>query len=176
MARFDLADLGQTALRVLRAPAAFFRDMPRTGGYQAPLVFLAAAGLVGGIADAAMTLSGFHPGVDRLLGLVSVAFMPIFTVAFGFLGAGILYLIWRWMGARELYETAFRCVAYLGALTPVAVVLSAFPRVGLSLGLVLATVYAVAASVEVAGIERPKAWTVFGLLAGVLIALSLLHR
>ncbi len=53
----DLASIPERALRVLARPTAFFRDMPRTGGFLRPLVSVAVMGIVNGLLVA--VLSGF---------------------------------------------------------------------------------------------------------------------
>ena len=45
----DLASIPERALRVLTRPTAFFRDMPRTGGFLQPLVSVAVMGIVNGL-------------------------------------------------------------------------------------------------------------------------------
>ncbi|MEO6696945.1 MAG: YIP1 family protein, partial [Gammaproteobacteria bacterium] len=86
-----------------------------------------------------------------------------------FIGAGILYVIWKLMGSTQNYETAYRCLAYAYAITPVVTLLGFVPYLGL-IGLVWMLYLLVVASVEVHGIAAKTAWIVFGILT-VLLAL-----
>lgn len=76
------------------------------------------------------------------------------------------------MGSGESYETAYRCAAYLAALTPITTVLGAIPYLGGALGLIIGTYYIVTASVQAHGIPLQKAWLVFGILAAIFIIFS----
>jgi len=168
----DFAAIPQTALKVLTSPSSFFREMPRTGGFVEPLVFLVAMGLVSGALQTLFSIFRLHMVAGMAMGMASIIMTPIVVGIFGFVSAGILFIIWKIMGSNEEYETAYRCMAYMGALSPITAVLGLIPYVGFSLGLVLATYYLVIASVEVHAIPMQKARLVFGIIAAVSIMIS----
>jgi len=91
----------------------------------------------------------------------------------GFIGAAIAFVVWKLMGSVENYETAYRCCAYASAISPVTTLLGIIPYLGSIIGILMGTYYIVMASVEVHRIPAKKAWTVFGIIAAVLILLSL---
>ena len=159
--------------RVITQPAAFFRDMPRKGGFTAPLIFMVLAGVAAGLVRAVLSLVGLgHGGSSVGTALASIIVVPILVAIFGFLGAGILYLIWRAMGSERDYETAYRCTAYGSAISPLTQLLLAIPYLGALAGLVWWTLILITASTEVHGIRRPRALKVFGAIAVVLAILS----
>jgi len=168
----NVAAIPQTAIRVITAPQAFFREMPKTGGFVEPLVFMVVMGVVGGIIQAVLAVLSLQVAGGMMAGVASVIFLPIFIAIFGFVGAGIMFLIWKLMGSQESYETAYRCTAYIGALTPITTLLNIIPYAGPAIGMVIMLFYVVTASVEVHKIPSQKAWTVFGIIAAVLILLS----
>ncbi len=169
----DLAAIPQTALKVLTSPAAFFREMPKTGGFVDPLVFMIAMGVVGGLIQAVFTIAGLHLVAGFAAGLASIIIMPIMIAIFGFVGAAIIFFIWKLMGSQESYETAYRCTAYISVLTPITTVLGILPYIGAAIGIVLTTFFLVTASVEVHKLPSQKAWLVFGIIGGILILMSI---
>ncbi|MDA8078867.1 MAG: YIP1 family protein [Nitrospiraceae bacterium] len=169
----DVAAIPQTAIKVITAPQAFFREMPKTGGFLDPLVFMVVMGVIGGLIQAVLMVVGLHPVAGLAAGLSSVILIPIFVAIFGFVGAAILFVIWKLMGSQESYETAYRCAAYAGALTPITTILGIVPYVGSAIGLLIMTYYIVIASVEVHKIPSQKAWLVFGIIAAVLILFTI---
>jgi Skp family chaperone for outer membrane proteins len=103
----------------------------------------------------------------------SILILPIVIAIIGFIGAGIAFLIWKVMGSQEPYETAYRCVAYTGALSPLTTLLGIIPFLGAVLGILIGTYFIVIASVEVHKIPVKKAWTVFGIIAVIFILLNI---
>lgn len=176
----DFAQIPQTAIKVVTTPAEFFREMPKTGGFVEPLVFMvimgAISGLIGGLLQAVSSLLGLHLYVGMQMGIASIVLLPILFAlgfaVFGFVFAAILLIIWKLMGSKESYETAYRCVAYLTALSPITTVLNIIPYIGGAIGLVIYTYYLVTASVQTHGIAAQRAWLVFGILAAVFIVFS----
>jgi len=161
------------ALNVIKDPAGFYRGMPKVGGFGDPLVFLVVMGVVSGIVRAVLGL--FHLGVAGSVGMVlaGIILMPIAIVIFSFIGAAILFVIWKLMGSGESYETAYRCGAYAGAISPITAVLGIIPFVGSLAGLAWMLFLLVTASVEVHKIAVKTAWLVFGIIAAVLALGSL---
>lgn len=167
--KIDFAKIPQTAKKVLTSPPEFFREMPKTGGFVEPLVFMIAMGIVAGLLQSILAVLRFQVGAGMAMGLASVIVMPIMIGIFGFVGAAVLFLVWKLMGSGESYETAYRCGAYVGALTPISVLLSLIPFVGAAVSVLLMTFFLVTASVAVHGIPSRKAWLVFGIIGGLLV-------
>jgi len=167
----DFAAVPGTAIRVLTSPASFFREMPKSGGYVEPLVFMAAMGVVGGVIQAVIALLHLHAVAAAGMGVSAIVVVPIAVAIFGFVGAAVLFAIWKVMGSQESYETAYRCGAYISAVTPITTLLGILPYAGIVVALAITTYYLVVASVEVHKLPAQKAWMVFGII-GALLALS----
>src|SRR3990170_7168122 len=168
----DFAAIPQTAVKVLTSPSEFFRQMPKTGGFVEPLVFMIAMGVAAGLLGSILSVLRLQVGVGMAMGVGSVIIMPIMIAIFGFVGAAILFLIWKLMGSQESYETAYRCGAYIGVLTPISALLHLIPYVGAVVSVLLVTFYLVTASVAVHNIPSRKAWLVFGIIGGLLVFFS----
>jgi hypothetical protein len=168
----DFAAIPQTAVKVLTSPSEFFRQMPRTGGFVEPLVFMIAMGVAAGLLGSILSVLRLQVGVGMAMGMGSVIIMPIMIAIFGFVGAAILFLIWKLMGSQESYETAYRCGAYIGVLTPISVLLHLIPYLGGAASVLLMTFFLAAASVAVHNIPSQKAWLVFGIIGGLLVLFS----
>ena len=87
---------------------------------------------------------------------------------FGFIASFVLFIIWKIIGSRESFETAFRCYAYVSAIVPINTVISIIPYAGPVLGFVWMTYLIIIASVEVHKIKPLIAWIVFGAICVVL--------
>ena len=170
---FDFGTIPQTAIKVITQPAAFFREMPKTGGFVEPLIFMIVIGVISGIIQAVLSFLPLGMMGGGMVGMASIIMMPVAVLIGGFIGAGIAFVIWKVMGSGENYETAYRCCAYASALSPITAVLGIIPYMGSVIGILIGTYYIVIASVEVHKIPDKKAWTVFGVIAAVLILLSL---
>jgi hypothetical protein len=176
----DFAAIPQTAIRVITSPASFFRGMPKSGGFVEPLVFMVVmavvSGVLGGLLHALTNVLGLHLYAGVAMGFMSLVMMPVLaaigSAVFGFIAAGVLFVIWKIMGSNEDYEAAYRCTAYLAAISPITTVLNSIPYVGGALGLVVLLYYLVTASVAVHGIPSQKAWLVFGIIVALLMVLS----
>ena len=170
--KIDFAKIPQTAVNVLTSPSEFFREMPKTGGFVEPLVFMIAMGVVAGLLQSVLSVFRFQAGAGMAMGLGSVIILPIMIGIFGFVGAAVLFLIWKLTGSQESYETAYRCGAYIGVLTPISVLLHLLPFVGAAASALLMTFFLVTASVAVHNIPSRKAWLVFGMIGGLLVFFS----
>jgi hypothetical protein len=171
--KIDFAKIPQTAMKVLTSPSEFFKEMPKTGGFVEPLVFMIAMGIVAGLLQSILSVLRFQVGAGMAMGLGSVIILPIMIGIFGFVGAAILFLIWKLTGSQESYETAYRCGAYIGVLTPISVLLHLIPFVGAAASVLLMTFFLVTASVAVHNIPSRKAWLVFGIIGGLLAFFSI---
>ncbi len=170
--KIDFATIPQTAMNVLTSPPEFFKEMPKTGGFVEPLVFMIAMGVVAGLLQSILSVLRLQVGAGMAMGLGSVIILPIMIGIFGFVGAAILFLIWKLTGSQESYETAYRCGAYIGVLTPISVLLHLIPFVGAAVSVLLMTFFLVIASVAVHNIPSRKAWLVFGIIGGLLVFFS----
>jgi hypothetical protein len=168
----DFRAMARTAVRVITSPAAFFREMPRTGGFGGPIVFMMVMGLAAGIVNAVLSIIGLHIGMGIGMALVSIIIYPLVGAVLGFIGAAIVFVIWKLMGSREPYETAYRCVAYLAALWPITTALNVVPYIGVLIVIAIWVYFYVIASIETHKISSRRAWLVFGIIGAILIAMS----
>ena len=99
----------EIAKKVIMAPAEFYRGMPKVGGFVDPLIFAVALGVVSGVIQAVLGLC--HLGMRLTLGaaVMQIIMMPVFVAIGSFIGAAILFVIWKLMGSGESFETAYRC-------------------------------------------------------------------
>lgn len=169
-------DIVGTIKGIVLQPVEFFRAMPKMGGFVTPLIFAVVMGVAGGLISALAGLLHFG-GVFSVMAIVySLIVTPIVVAIFGFIGAAILFVIWQVLGSKENYETAYRCGAYISVVSLVSS-LGSLPYVGFiaSLaGLAWAFYLLVIASVEVHKLPAEKARLTFGIIMGVLAALTLL--
>jgi hypothetical protein len=107
----NFAEMPQTAIDVLTKPAEFFKSMPKAGGFLEPLIFAVIMGLITGIIQAILGFVGLGPagsyGAGMGAGFGAIIFMPIAVAIGSFIGAAILFVIWKLMGSQEDYETAY---------------------------------------------------------------------
>ncbi len=161
----------ENMIGVIVKPAEFFRAMPKKGGYAKPLVFLVAMAVLTAVIGALLGVLGFGPTGVLAMGFIGIILLPVMAIIGSFIGAAILFVIWKIMGSSEEYETAYRCVAYGYAYAPVAMLVSGIPYLG-SLVMALWPMALMAiASIHVHGRSTVVSWVVFGLLGG-LFALS----
>lgn len=157
--------------RIITDPTGFFHEMPTSGGFVEPLIFGLAMGIICGILQALLGVIGLGQGGSFTVSLLLIIIVPLVVVIFSFVGAAILFIIWKIMGSQNSYETAYRCGAYAGGIAPVTTLLAVIPYLGTILGLLWMTYIIVVASQEVHQIKAKTAWIVFGIL-GALAAIS----
>ncbi len=167
--KFDLSDVFQTALRVIKDPAGFYRTMPRDGGYAQPLIFIAVMAVFTGIMMAIFSLFGGGMLGGISMGLASVIFIPVMMIIGYSIAAAILFVIWKLMGSTQNYQTAFRCQAFASAILLVTALFSLIPYLGTLASIAWGTWLVINASVEVHGITRQKAMVVFGILGALMM-------
>jgi ABC-type bacteriocin/lantibiotic exporter with double-glycine peptidase domain len=92
---------------------------------------------------------------------------------FGFIGAAVLFVIWKIMGSQESFETAYRGGAYTAAIMPGTAILNLIPYLGSLIGLVWMTFLLVVISMEMHGIKQKTAWTGFGVICAIFAMMSL---
>src|SRR4030066_71801 len=130
----DFALIPQKALNILTKPAEFFKTMHKAGGFLEPLIFALVMGIIAGIIHALISILGLSyigRGVLDSLGLI--IFIPIGVIIGSFIGAAIMFVIWKLMGSQENYEVSYRCMAYLMVLAPIAAILGIIPYAGVLL-------------------------------------------
>jgi len=169
----NFAAIPQTAIRFITGPAAFYREMPKSGGYVEPLVFMVVIGVIVGLVQAFGFFIGLNPAAGVVTGIASVVVVPVMVAVFGFVGAAIMFAIWKIIGSQESYETAYRCTAYASSFSPIIAVIGLIPYVGGAIGVVIWTILLIIASTEVHNIPASKAKMVFGIIAVVLILFSI---
>ena len=156
---FSIPDI---VVKVIKNPAGFFREMPRTGGFVEPLIFMVVMGVAGGIIRAIFGIFGLGFTGSFFMALASIIIVPIMVAIFGFVAAGIIFIIWKILGSEQSFETAYRCIAYAGAITPITALLNIIPYIGVIFSLAWMTYLFIIASVEVHSIRSKTAWIVFG--------------
>ncbi len=169
----NLSSIQKTAVSVLTSPSAFFREMPKTGGFVEPLIFMVIMGIISGLIQTVFSLVGLHIAAGMAMGVASIILFPIVIAIGGFIGAAILFVIWKLLGSQESYETAYRCGAYISVLMPIITVLGLIPYLGSAVGIALYVYFLVIASVEVHKIPSQKAWLVFGIIGAILIIMNI---
>jgi hypothetical protein len=169
----NLSSIQKTAVSVLTSPSAFFREMPKTGGFVEPLIFMVIMGIISGLIQTVFSLVGLHIAAGMAMGVASIILFPIVIAIVGFIGAAILFVIWKLLGSQESYETAYRCGAYISVLMPIITVLGLIPYLGSAVGIALYIYFLVIASVEVHKIPSQKAWLVFGIIGAILIIMNI---
>ena len=161
-----------TVVKVITNPVGFFRGMSKEGGFQDPLIFAAALGVVARVLRAVLSIAGLGVGTTFFLALASIVVVPILVAIFGFVWAAIMFAIWKTMGSQESYETAYRCVAYAGGIVPITTLLSFIPYLGSIVGIVWMLYLMVVASTEVHKIEQKKAVLAFGIICVLLVIMN----
>jgi hypothetical protein len=157
-------------LKLLMNPVRFFsKEMPKGGGYLEPLVFMVVMASATALVLTVTALLGFGSAGMMGMGLVGVILLPIMAAIFGFVGAVVLYVIWKLMGSKENFETAYRCMAFGYAYAPVAALLSGVPYLGTLLSSLWPMALMAIASIHVHGRGSTASWAVFGIL-GLLVA------
>jgi hypothetical protein len=169
----NLTSIHKTAMRVLTSPSSFFKEMPKTGGFIEPLIFMVIMGVISGLIQTIFSIFSLNIAGGMAMGVASIILFPIVIAISGFIGAAILFVIWKLLGSKEEYETAYRCGAYISVLMPIITVLGIIPYLGSIIGIALYVYFLVIASIEVHKIPSQKAWLVFGIIGAILIILNI---
>ena len=160
-------------IKIITNPVGFYRDMHRDGGFVEPLVFMICMGVISGIIRSILAVFGIGVAGSFMMVMASVIIIPILVVIFGFVGAFILFVIWKMMGSEETFETAYRCSAYASGITPVTVFLNVIPYLGSVIGFVWMTFLIVTASTEVHKVNQKTAAIVFGIICLIFVVVSI---
>ena len=120
-----------TAMQVITDPVSFYKAMPQSGGFQAPLIFAAIMAAVTAAILFALAIVGLGAlGPMGLGALTMLIVYPIAVVVACFIMGGILFVIWKLMNSTKDYEMAVRCFAFSTAVLPVVAALSILPMIG----------------------------------------------
>lgn len=168
-AGFSINSVLEDALQIIRKPVAFYKRMPHEGGYVEPMIFLGVMAAIAGLIVTVFSLFGSGLAGMMVFGVAAVIILPIAAIISSFIGAAIMFVIWKLMGSGKRFETAYRCVAYASAIYPISAVLGLVPYLGSVLGIAWGMYLMVVASVEVHGIQLNKAYIVFGILGALMI-------
>lgn len=168
-----ISTVSETMMQVITNPVGFYQSMPRSGGFVEPLVFAIIMGVIGGVLQAILGVFGIGFAGTIIIALASIIIVPIMIAIFGFVGAAILFVIWRLLGSQESYETAYRCGAYATAVTPVTSILNIIPYIGPALGVAWMAYLMIIASIQVHQVKPKIALIVFGILGGLLVVGSI---
>ncbi len=171
--RFDINDVLNIASRVIKDPAEFYRNMPRSGGYTQPLIFIVVTAVITGLLFSILSLiTGARLGA-MTAGFMSIFFLPLVMIIGCFIAAALLFVIWKLLGSTQDYQTAFRCQAFASAIFPITALLSLVPYLGTAVAVAWSIWLVINASIEVHGIERQRALLVFGLIGAVVLVFNL---
>ncbi len=101
----------QTAINVVTNPSGFFRECQngRLSGTTCFCRHHGGGGLSVGIIQAILSFIGLGAAGCGMSGFGMILFMPDYAAIGSFIGAAILFVIWKLMGSQENYETAYRC-------------------------------------------------------------------
>ena len=159
------------AIKVIKSPAEFYKEMPRTGGYGKPALFLGVMTFLGFLVlliGKALIVrpTGFAGGMIMLI------VIPTIIIVASFVGAAILYGIWKILGSEEKYETAYRCMAYTYAVLPLSSLLAFVPLIGPVIGTVWVAYLIILASIHVHNIKPSMAWLVWGLITLLFVGIN----
>lgn len=166
---FSISSVIEDAVQIIKKPVGFYQRMPHSGGYVEPMIFLVVMAAVAGLIVTVFSFFGSGLAGMMVFGMAAVIVLPIAAIISSFIGAAIMFVIWKLMGSNKNFETAYRCVAYASAIYPISAVLGLFPYIGAVLGIVWGMYLMIVASVEVHGVAINKAYIVFGILGVVMI-------
>jgi hypothetical protein len=161
------------AKQVITDPASFFAGMPKSGGFAEPVMFVAAMAVATGLVGIVLALLGLGGAPTFGAAVLAAILLPVFGTIFSFVGAAILFVVWKVIGSGENYETAYRCGAYMTAISPITTLLGVIPMLGALIALGWALYLAVQASERVHGIAAQKAWLAFGIVFGLMGLMSI---
>jgi hypothetical protein len=173
---FDLGTVIDDAKKIITNPGEFFRSMPTEGGYANPVIFvvvMALATALIGFIFGAIGIAKFNAMIGGAVTIGMIILLPIFAVIGSFIGAAILFVIWKLMGSEKNYETAYRCFAYSMAIAPIVAVLSLIPYIAGVIKSLWSGFLFYTASTEVHKIKAETAKIVFGILTAIFVLMSI---
>ena len=161
------------AIHVITNPVGFYRQMAKSGGYAAPIVFVIVMAVIAGLMVAILSLFGANMSAGTAIGLMAILIIPIMALIGSFIGAAILFVIWKLLGSEESFESAYRCVAYSTAIIPITALMGLIPYLGSIIKLAWSTYLIYVASIEVHNLKAGTAMAVFGVLGSLMLFIAL---
>lgn len=162
---FDLGKLIADAKAVITNPVGFYRNMPKTGGFAEPVIFVLVMAAITGLLVAVFSMLGIGQVGGMAVGFLAIIILPIMALIGSFIGALVMFVIWKLMGSPHGFETAYRSVAYAAAIYPITFFLGLMSYIGSIIGVCWGMYLLFTASQEVHGASRQTAMIVFGVLA-----------
>lgn len=145
--------------QIVLDPVGFYKHLPVSKKWEAPLIFIALMGVLTGIVSVVYTF-GMKAAAFSLL-----IMMPIMAVIGSFVGAAILFVIWHLMGSKQDYKRAYDCVAYSFVIMPAVALISFLPYLPGAIQTVWSCFLLYVASITVHQIKEQTAKMVFGIFA-----------
>ena len=170
---FDINTVIEDALQVITKPVEFYRRMPHTGGYVEPIIFLVVMAVVTGLLFTILSFIGAGMMGMLAFGASAIIMFPVIALISSFIGGAVMFVIWKLMGSDKSYETAYRCVAYSSAISPIYAVLVLIPYAGVVIYIAWGFYLMTMASIMVHDIAEKKAYIVFGVLGVLFILFNL---
>lgn len=161
-------------INILTSPTDFFRKMPPKGGFIEPLIFIIVMGVISSLIQAVAYFIGLKTAMVMSLGLSFIIIFPLIMAISSFIGAAILFVIWKLLGSVQSYETTYRCAAYISATTLITTPLIFIPFIGSIISIILNNFFFVIASIEVHNIPSKKSWLAFGVISAVQIFVNII--
>jgi len=171
--QFVMAEFPSLFWQIVSNPVHFFRSMPKGGGYGDPVLFIVVVSIISVLINIILSIIGVGFFFSIGAAFMMVVIGPIMAVIMSFVGAAILFVIWRVMGSKESFETCYRCGAYASGISPITTIIAVIPYVGTILSFAWICFLIVLASAEVHGLSMKKAWIVFGVIFGFFAIMSL---
>ena len=120
--------------KVITTPSDFFREMPTSGGYEAPLKFAVVNYIIAGIGTALVSIlaftflssllpmTSFWSGSAFSFGsaLSNIIITPITGIIGLFISGAILYVCFKIVGGSGSYEGTVRILSYTSAVNAVS--------------------------------------------------------
>jgi hypothetical protein len=158
----DMKDFVRSFIGVIKTvilkPKEFYQNMPTTGGFPAPLIFLAVCLGISALISAIIwgTVAGFF-------------YFLIFGLVVSFIVAAILYFIaQQFFGGKGTYEGTYRVVAYAGVVSLISW-LSVIPVLG---GIIAFLAFLYGFYLQFVGVEKVHKITQGQAVVTVLIAFA----
>jgi len=142
--------------------------MDKSGGFQKPVIFVLVAAVALALLTTMLSLVGLGQVGAMAVGVMTLIVVPIVAIIASFIGAAIMFVIWKLMGSDENYETAYRCGAYAAAISPITAVIGIVPYIGSIISIVWWMYLMTLASTLVHGRREQTAYAVFGILGAIL--------
>jgi hypothetical protein len=171
--KFDFNSVIENAKQVVTRPREFYQEMPKTGGFTDPLIFIAVMGIAAGLIGGVFSLfSNGHIGAMSF-GLISVFTMPVIAIVGCFISGMIMFAVWRLMGSTEDYQAAFRCVAFSTVIFPAFPVLGLVPYLGTIASDAWWVWLMILASIGAHNLDKDKSTLVLGVLGVIIVLVGL---